>query len=126
MAFVRTQVDHVEKLFAPGEVSEIWITFPDPQVKKERLRLTAPLFLAKYRNILATNGTIHLKTDDLFFYTFTLAMVAENNHRLLWATDDLYHSGTGDDIMTIQTFYEQRWLEMGKKICYVKFQLGEQ
>ena len=124
VAFVRTQVDHIEKIFAPGEVSEIWITFPDPQVKKERLRLTAPVFLAKYRNILASGGTIHLKTDDPFFYEYTLDVVRENNHRLLWTTDDLYHSGTGD-VIAIQTYYETRWLEMGKKICYVKFQLGE-
>ena len=125
VAFIRTQVDHIEKIFAPGEVSEIWITFPDPQVKKERLRLTAPLFLAKYRNILASDGNIHLKTDDQFFYTYTLDVVRENNHRLVWATDDLYHSDIGGDLITIQTYYENRWLEQGKKICYIKFQLSE-
>ncbi len=125
VAFIRTQVDHVEKIFAPGEVSEIWITFPDPQVKKERLRLTAPLFLAKYRNILAPAGTIHLKTDDPFFYSYTMDVVHENNHKLLSATDDLYHSETSEDVVAIQTYYENRWLEMGKKICYVNFQLCE-
>jgi len=126
VAFVRAQVGLVEKIFAPGEVSEIWITFPDPQVKKERLRLTAPVFLAKYRNILVQGGTIHLKTDDPFFYNYTLDVVRENGHTLIWATDDLYHSETHDDLVAIQTYYENRWLEMGKKICYVKFQLGKQ
>ena len=125
VGFVRTQVDHIEKIFAPGEVSEIWITFPDPQLKKERLRLTAPLFLAKYRNILTAGGTIHLKTDDSFFYNYTLEIVRGHNHRLIWSTDDLYASGNQDDVVAIRTFYESRWLEMGKKICYVKFQLGE-
>ena len=125
VAFIRTQVDHIEKIFAPGEVSDIWITFPDPQVRKERLRLTAPLFLEKYRNILASDGTIHLKTDDQFFYLYTLEVVRENNHKLLYSTDDLYHSGISGDLITIQTYYENRWLEQGKKICYLKFQLNE-
>jgi len=125
VAFVRAQIGHVEQIFAPGEVSEIWITFPDPQVKKERLRLTAPVFLAKYRNILVPGGIIHLKTDDRFFYAYTLDVVRENNHKLLWGTDDLYRSGTTDDVVDIRTYYETRWLEMGKNICYVKFQLSE-
>ena len=125
VAFVRTQVDHVEAIFKPGEVAEIWITFPDPQLKKERLRLTSPLFLAKYRNILSPDGTIHLKTDDQFFYNYTLDVVREHHHTLVMATDDLYASGSPDDVVTIQTFYETRWLDMGKKICYVKFRLCE-
>ncbi len=125
VAFIRSQVGHIENIFAPGEVTEIWITFPDPQVKKERLRLTAPGFIDKYRNILAPGGTIHLKTDDPFFYAYTLDVVRENNHKLLWTTDDLYHAGGHEDLVSIQTFYETRWLEMGKKICYLKFQLSE-
>jgi tRNA (guanine-N7-)-methyltransferase len=124
VGFVRAMVDHVEQIFAPSEIAEIWITFPDPQVKKERLRLTSPVFLAKYKNILAPDGIIHLKTDDHFFYTYSLDVIKEQNHKLLWATDDLYQSGNSDDVVSIQTYYEKRWLEMGKKICYLRFQLS--
>jgi tRNA (guanine-N7-)-methyltransferase len=123
VGFVRAMVDHVEQIFDASEISEIWITFPDPQVKKERLRLTAPVFLAKFRNILAPDGIIHLKTDDHFFYTYTLEVISEHKHKLLWATDDLYQSGINEDVVSIKTYYENRWLEMGKKICYLRFQL---
>jgi len=125
VGFVRALVDHIDQIFAPEEVAEIWITFPDPQVKKERLRLTAPVFLAKYRNILTPNGIIHLKTDDQFFYTYTLDVIRQQNHKLLWATDDLYQSVTAVDVVSIQTYYETKWLEMGKKICYLRFQLNK-
>jgi tRNA (guanine-N7-)-methyltransferase len=124
VGFVRAMVDHVEYIFAPAEIAEIWITFPDPQVKKERLRLTSPGFLTRYKNILAPEGIIHLKTDDHFFYTYTLEVIREQNHRLLWATDDLYQSGNTDDVVSIQTYYENRWLDMGKKIYYLRFQLS--
>lgn len=126
VGFIRTQIDHIEQVFAPGEVSEIWITFPDPQVGKERRRLTSPVFLEKYKNILPPSGIIHLKTDDPFFYNYTMDVIREFNHSLIWATDDLYHSGSTDDVVTIQTYYENRWLGLGKKICYIKFQLKTQ
>lgn len=122
--FVRTMVDHVEQVFAPSEISEIWITFPDPQVKKERLRLTSPVFLNKYKNILSPEGIIHLKTDDPFFYSYTLDVIREQSHLLLYATDDLYASGNNEDVASIQTYYESKWLEMGKKICYLRFKLS--
>ncbi len=122
--FVRAMIDHVEQIFSPSEIDEIWITFPDPQVRKERLRLTAPVFLSKFRNILIPGGIIHLKTDDSFFYSYTLDMIRDQKHNLLWATDDLYNSGTSEDVASIQTFYETKWLEMGKKICYLRFQLS--
>ncbi len=126
VGFIRTQVDHIEQVFATGEVSEIWITFPDPQPGKERRRLTAQLFLEKYQNLLTTDGIVHLKTDDRFFYSFTLDVIRKYNHSLLWATDDLYHSGSADDVLSIQTYYESRWLTMGKKICYLKFKLNSE
>jgi tRNA (guanine-N7-)-methyltransferase len=121
-AFIRTRVDHLEKFFGPGEVSEIWITFPDPQVGKARKRLTAPVFLDRYRKILATDGLVHLKTDDYDLYCFTLETLVENNLDILFATDDLYDNPSPEDVRSIQTYYEQRWLEQKKKICYVQFQ----
>jgi tRNA (guanine-N7-)-methyltransferase len=123
VAFVRTLADHLEKIFAPGELAGIWITFPDPQRKKERRRLTSPGFLEKYRNVLLPGGLIHLKTDDPEFFQYTLDVIREEQHILHWSTTDLYHSGTTDEVIEIQTFYEKKWLEMGKKICYVRFQL---
>jgi tRNA (guanine-N7-)-methyltransferase len=123
VGFVRSMVDHVELLFAPSEVAEIWITFPDPQVQKERLRLTAPGFLSKFRNILVPEGIIHLKTDDQFFYAYTLDVIRQQGHRLLFSTGDLYQSGITGDAADIHTFYEERWLALGKKICYLQFHL---
>ncbi len=125
VAFVRTLVDNIERVFAPGEISAIWITFPDPQPKRERKRLTCPDFLAHYRNVLSPDGIIHLKTDDADFFQYTLGVVNDGGHHLLWSTDDLYHSGTMEDVITIQTYYEKIWLEEKKKICYVRFQLAE-
>ncbi len=123
VGFIRTQVDHIEQIFAPGEISEIWITFPDPQVRKERSRLTSSYFLEKYKNILLVYGTIHLKTDDIFFYSYTLNVIRRFSHTLLYSADDIYNSAASDEVITIQTYYEKKWLEMGKKICYLKFQL---
>jgi tRNA (guanine-N7-)-methyltransferase len=122
--FVRAMVDHVEQIFGQSEIAEIWITFPDPQLGKERLRLTSPVFLAKYKNILMPGGLIHLKTDDQFLYSYTMDVIRDHKHTLIWATDDLYQTGTTLDVVSIQTYYEKRWLEMGKKICYIQFQIN--
>lgn len=121
VAFLRTHIELITHFFAPGEVSEIWITFPDPQMKKTRKRLTSTRMLELYREILAENGIIHLKSDSPFLYTYTRAMVQENNFPILIDTDDLYNSGIDDDILGIKTFYEQQWLERGKTIKYIKF-----
>ena len=123
VAFIRTRVDHVEKFFGPEEVSEIWITFPDPQVGKTRKRLTAPVFLDRYRNILAPGGIIHLKTDDPGLYNYTLEIIEKDQLKILFATDDLYNNPSPEDVSSIQTYYEQIWLEQKKKICYLQFQL---
>lgn len=123
--FIRTLVDHSMSVFANGEVSEIWITFPDPQVKKENRRLTSPVFLEKYRHILTPDGIIHLKTDDREFYQYTLDIIEEHHHELLRSTDDLYQTGITEDVTSIRTYYESRWLEMGKKICYLCFRLND-
>lgn len=121
VAFLRTHIELITHFFAPGEVSEIWITFPDPQMKKTRKRLTSTRMLELYRRILVENGIIHLKSDSPFLYTYTRAMVQENNFPILIDTDDLYNSGIDDDILGIKTFYEQQWLERGKSIKYIKF-----
>jgi tRNA (guanine-N7-)-methyltransferase len=123
-AFVRTQIGQIERIFGQGEVSEIWITFPDPQPKKERARLTAPGFLEKYGSIMVPGGLVHLKTDDFPFYDYTLGCVRQGGYLLLDATDDLYSRQIPDDVSSIRTYYEQIWLEMGKKICYLKFQIS--
>jgi tRNA (guanine-N7-)-methyltransferase len=123
VAFLRTHIELITHFFAPGEVSEIWITFPDPQMKKTRKRLTSTRMLELYREILKENGIIHLKSDSPFLYTYTRTMVQENNFPILIDTDDLYNSGIDDDILGIKTFYEQQWLERGKSIKYIKFLL---
>jgi tRNA (guanine-N7-)-methyltransferase len=122
-AFIRTRVDHLEKLFGPAEVSEIWITFPDPQPGKPRKRLTSPFFLDKYSKILTDTGIIHLKTDDPDFFSYSREMINEEKYHLLFATEDLYNTGLIEDVNSIQTYYEKIWLEAGKKICYMKFSL---
>lgn len=121
VAFLRTHIELITHFFAPGEVSEIWITFPDPQMKKTRKRLTSTRMIELYREILKENGIIHLKSDSPFLYTYTRAMVQENHFPILIDTDDLYNSGIDDDILSIKTFYEQQWLERGKSIKYIKF-----
>jgi tRNA (guanine-N7-)-methyltransferase len=123
VAFVRTQVNHLPYIFGPGEVSEIWITFPDPQPKRARKRLTAPSFIRKYQQVLADGGIIHLKTDDPDFFSYTIEVAAEMGLKILYATKDLYKSGYDGDVHSTQTYYEKRWLEKGKEICYLKVQV---
>lgn len=121
VAFLRTNIELISYFFDKGEVSEVWITFPDPQMNKVNRRMTSTRFMKLYGNILNDEGVIHLKTDSNFMYTYTSAMVKENNLPVLEQTEDLYHSGIVDDILKIQTFYEQQWLARGLNIKYVKF-----
>lgn len=121
VAFLRTHIELIDQFFGAGEISEIWITFPDPQMKKVRKRLTSTRFMELYRNILKDNGIVHLKSDSPFMYTYTCEMVKANNLPVLLSTDDLYHSGINDDILGIKTFYEQQWLERGMNIKYIRF-----
>jgi tRNA (guanine-N7-)-methyltransferase len=120
-AFIRTNIDFIRYFFADNEVSEIWITFPDPQMKKVNKRLTGTYFMKKYSEIIHDDGIIHLKTDSNFLFTYTRAMIAENKLDVLFETDDLYHSGMQDDMLEIRTFYEQQWLERGLSIKFIKF-----
>jgi tRNA (guanine-N7-)-methyltransferase len=122
-AFIRTHANNLPHLFAPGEVNEIWITFPDPQPKHERKRLTAPAFIDRYRKVLVGGGVIHLKTDDVPFYEYTLEVIRETGLHLQWKTEDLYGSGTVHDVATVQTYYEKIWLGQKKPIMYVRFSI---
>lgn len=123
-AFLRTSIELLPHFFAPGEVSEIWITFPDPQMKKERKRLTGTRFLQLYRQVTLPGATIHLKTDSPFLYTYTHNLVEQNGLRPIADTDDLYHTpGILSDILEIRTHYEQQWLQRGLTIKYISFVL---
>lgn len=124
VAFVRTSIELLDHFFAPGEVSEIWITFPDPQMKKVRKRLTGTRFLDLYRRVLADSGTVHLKTDSPFLYTYTTLMLGSSGIQAA-STDDLYHSPLGAEVPPIRTHYEQQWLARGLNIKYVRFQLRQ-
>ena len=121
VAFLRTHIELISHFFAANEVSEIWITFPDPQMKKVSKRLTSTRFMKLYRELLAGDGIIHLKTDSNFMFQYTCEMVKANNYPVLCSTDDLYHSGMADDILGIRTYYEQQWLDRGLNIKYIKF-----
>lgn len=126
VAFIRIPIDKIECFFSKDEVSEIWLTFPDPQPGKSRIkkRLTSPGFLKMHENIIQKGGIIHLKTDNVPFFDYTLKMIKENNYKLIWATHNLYGSGKANDILSIRTFYEQKFLDEGLPICYIRFTLG--
>jgi len=123
--FLRTRIDFIDHCFAPAEVSELWITFPDPQMQKtrERKRLTNMRFLDRYRKFLKPDGIIHLKTDSKAFYEYTLEVIAENKYHLLDHTDDLYSDPTSRpaELTDIKTYYEGIFSAKGFKICYLKF-----
>ena len=123
VAFLRTNIEIIDRFFAPGEVSDIWLTFSDPQMKKATKRLTSTYFMERYRRFLVDNGLIHLKTDSNFMFTYTRYMVEHNHLPVEVLTDDLYHSGLADEILSIRTYYEQQWLDRGLNIKYLRFRL---
>lgn len=122
--FLRTQVEALPAFFSPGDVSEIWITFPDPQLKKANKRLTSTRFLGYYRKFMNAEGTINLKTDSPFLYEYTRRLATLNGLEILEATDDLYGRPGDCPEKQIKTFYEQQWLSRGKTIKLLKFRLG--
>ena len=126
VGFLRTNIENIRLFFAEKEVSEIWLTFPDPQMKKTRKRMTATNFIEKYRKLMVPNGIIHLKSDSNFMYRYTEAMVAENQFELIRKTDDLYRSELLDEVLSIQTYYERQWLDRGLSIKYLSFKLSHQ
>ena len=123
VAFLRTRIEFIESLFAPGEVSEIWITFADPQEKKARKRLTSPGFLNRYARFLAPGGVVHLKTDSRLLHFYTEELCRQNSMTILASDDDIYGHGVADEILSIKTFYESSFLAKGIPITYLAFRL---
>lgn len=121
VAFLRTDIEMIAHFFAENEVSEVWITFPDPQMKKVTKRLTATNFMKSYQQFMKPDGIVHLKTDSNFMFTYTCEMVKANKYPVIFSNDDLYDSGSTDPILNIKTYYEQQWLERGLTIKYIKF-----
>jgi tRNA (guanine-N7-)-methyltransferase len=125
VAFLRTNIEIITQFFAPGEVDEIWLTFPDPQMKKTNKRLTSTNFLNKYKYFLKTDGIIHLKTDSDFLFSYTCALVHLNKFDVLAETGNLYETGIKNENLHIKTFYEKQWLSRGISIKYISFKLNE-
>tara|TARA_B100001059_G_scaffold74057_2_gene71593 strand:+ start:4743 stop:5438 length:696 start_codon:yes stop_codon:yes gene_type:complete len=125
VAFLRTRIEFIEWCFDADEVDEIWITFPDPQIKKKRAknRLTHPAFLERYSRFLAKDGLIHLKTDSQFLHGYTLGIIEGHNHHLEDAEHDIYNAVLQRENMEIKTHYEQLFLEKGMPITYLRFRL---
>ncbi|EAR16911.1 tRNA (guanosine(46)-N7)-methyltransferase TrmB [Robiginitalea biformata] len=124
--FLRTHIELIDRVFAPGEVAEIWITFPDPQIKFKRTkhRMTNPDFLRRYRDVLEPGGRVHLKTDSEFMHGYTLGLLQGLGIPVLYANHDIYkNSGAPAEATGIQTFYEKQYLERGKAITYLAFSL---
>ncbi len=123
VAFLRTRIEFITSSFAPDEISEIWITFPDPQPQQSRAnkRLTSARFLNSYKNILRQDGIIHLKTDSQSLHEYTCKVINTNSLTILERTNDLYHSGVTDDILSVKTYYEKIFMDKGFTIKYLKF-----
>ncbi len=124
VVFLRTQIELIDHCFEKNEVSEIWITFPDPQIKYNRTkhRLITKPFLEKYQSILNTNGLVHLKTDSEFLHGYLLGLLQEGEHEIIFAHHDIYNSSSPPlEATAIQTFYEKQYLDLKKAITYVKF-----
>jgi len=124
VAFIRTRIDFIASLFAENEISEIWITFADPQLKRDRKRLTGTMFLERYKLFLKNNGIIHLKTDSPFLHHYTLALAQQNNLQIIEANSDIYSTRRADYILSIKTFYEEQFLAQGIAITYLAFCLN--
>ena len=126
VAFVRTQIELINHIFAENEVSEIWITFPDPQIKYKRTkhRMTNAEFLERYKKILKPSGLIHLKTDSEFMHGYTLGLLHGLGHEVIYANHNIYkNEGAPAEVTGIQTFYESQYLEVNKPITYIKFRI---
>ena len=127
VVFLRTRIEFITSCFAPGEVSEIWITFPDPQPQQSRAnkRLTSERFLASYKQIMRPDGVVHLKTDSRSLFDYTCEVAEANRLHVFECTDDLYQSDLPDDILSVQTYYEKIFMGKGFTIKYLKFSVAE-
>ncbi len=123
VGFLRIQIETILDYFAAGEIDEIWITFPDPQpqISREKKRLTHPKFLEKYKTLLSDTGIMHLKTDNDGFYTYTLEQIEALKLQKKRETTDLYKSDLVDDVLAIKTYYERKYLADSKNINYVEW-----
>ena len=142
VAFLRTRIEFIESLFAPGEISEIWITFADPQIGREKKRLTSHLFVERYRHFLKPGGIVHLKTDSPYLHEYSKLMAQVNGLKILAASRDIYGAdrealyksemasvcGTGaiDALFQVQTFYESQYLAKGLPITYLAFNIDRE
>ena len=130
VGFVRSKIDFIEYLFAENEVSEIWLTFSDPQPKRPRKRLTSKLFVDRYRKIMKQDGVVNIKTDSDLLFESTLEQIEEHSYNCSLSSWDVYGemvltaSDELKELMDIKTFYEQKWLEEGKKIKFAKFTIN--
>lgn len=126
VAFIRTQIELIDLLFAENEVDEIWITFPDPQIKYTRTkhRLTNATFLKRYDTVLKPEGIVNLKTDSEFMHGYTLGLLHGAGHEVIYAHHDIYkNTHSPEEVTSTQTFYESQYLETGKAITYIKFKI---
>lgn len=126
VGFLRTQIELIEYFFAENEVGEIWITFPDPQIKYKRTkhRMTNSDFLQRYKKVLKPDGIMHLKTDSEFMHGYTLGLLHGEGHEVLYANHNIYRNeGAPKEVTGIQTFYESQYLEQNKPITYIKFKI---
>ena len=142
VAFLRTNIEIIERFFSEDEVQEIWLTFSDPQMKNPRKRLTSTYFMERYRKFLIDGGIIHLKTDSNFLFTYTSYMVEHNHLPVLFRTEDLYGNNIvqssarptdacyhrdarmfNPQLLSIQTYYESMWIARSLNIKYMKWQL---
>jgi len=123
VGFLRIQIETILDYFADGEIDEIWITFPDPQpqISREKKRLTSPRFLEKYKQILKHEGPINLKTDNDELHAYTSEKIGELGLKLFVKTEDLYNSEHADEVLSIKTYYEKKYLQDNKNINYLKF-----
>ncbi len=126
--FIRTRIEFTTSFFARGEVDEIWLTFPDPQMKRvrEKKRLSGPQFLNLYRQYLKDRGIVHLKTDCRELYDYTLALVRANGLEIITSVTDLYREMPGDTLLSIRTHYEELFLKQGVPITYLSFRLPDE
>lgn len=124
--FIRARIEFISSFFSENEISEIWLTFPDPQSKRRRnkKRLTGSLYLDMYRKFLQKEGVIHLKTDNKELFEYSRSLIVHNKFRIVQETDDLYNSDIPGVAREIKTFYENQFLEKGMKICYLAFSLN--